>query len=355
MDIIRPPNFDKVGDPVDNIAVNSNNLDFKDLSLCKSQDKPIYLENEDQWFENLKLLKFYQKYDKDSLQRFEYNNPAVNVKNMVTSPEDAKLMGHVEQEPDHTIQHFLPQLKEKVIGEGSILRFKPAYRAEDERKSYSKAAHSHKRGKFEKVYCQLTQQHLNIFLNCRDKIDSLKLLRQNYYRNFIKRYNYNYKELLEKYSRYPKRTQNIDEFLQFLAEPPKSEVKIRSIPIGDIVDMKHLTPAQLAAIGMRNSTDNIVRLILKSDLVDPEKPAPPESEQGIDKSYMNSSSFQVDPKSADILGVSGEQLMREIPCFDEGGEHEDNSTILDMMLDNDDPGTKKFETEMNLFEEFIQK
>lgn len=92
------------------------------------------------------------------------------------------------------------------------------------------------------MYCQLTQLHLNIFLNCRDKLDSLKLLRQNYYKNFVKRKNLNYRELIEKYSRYPKQTKNIDEFLEFLAEPPKSDVRIRSIPIQDIADMKPLTP-----------------------------------------------------------------------------------------------------------------
>ena len=98
--------------------------------------------------------------------------------NLVRSQQDAKLMGHLDKDPmQFTNLQFMSQMKEKVIGEGSLLKFKPMYRAENDRRSYTAAALSLKRGCFERVYCQLTQQHLNIFLNCRDKLDSLKLLR----------------------------------------------------------------------------------------------------------------------------------------------------------------------------------
>lgn len=242
LDVIRAQNTrDKVGEPLDNIMTNT--LPIKDLSISKDHHKPIYLESEDKWYENLKLLRFYKKYDKGSLSRFEYNNPNANVAQLVKSPTDAVLMGQIHKEPlEFTNLTFMPQMKEKVIGEGALLRYKPQYRNEAERSSSKAAAYALKHGTFEKVYCQLTQLHLNIFLNCRDKIDSLKLLKQNYYKNFVKRKNLNYRELIEKYSRYPKQTKNIDEFLEFLAEPPKSDVRIRSIPIQDIADMKPLTP-----------------------------------------------------------------------------------------------------------------
>lgn len=61
--------------------------------MSRDQHKPIYLESEDKWFENVKLLNFYQKYDKDSLGRFEYNNPTAKVAQLVNSKTDAILMG----------------------------------------------------------------------------------------------------------------------------------------------------------------------------------------------------------------------------------------------------------------------
>ena len=76
--IIKAKNANnKLGDPIDNLATNT--LPLKDLSMSRDHHKPIYLESEDKWFDNAKLLNFYQKYDKDSLGRFEYNNPTAKV------------------------------------------------------------------------------------------------------------------------------------------------------------------------------------------------------------------------------------------------------------------------------------
>lgn len=83
MGVVRPANLGKVGDPVDN--TDTSEVAFQNLSIMKGHDKPIYLESENKWFENMKLLRFYQKYDQESLQRFEYNNPKVNVINLVKS------------------------------------------------------------------------------------------------------------------------------------------------------------------------------------------------------------------------------------------------------------------------------
>lgn len=71
------------------------------------------------------------------------------------------------------------------------------------------------------------------------------------------------------------------------------------------MDMKHLNREELEAIGMKNSTENIVKLVLKGS--DGVKPAPPESE-AIDKSYMEDNSLNNinELKSNDLHGVSGE-------------------------------------------------
>ena len=180
-------------------------------------------------------------------------------------------------------------------------------------------------------------------------MDSLKLLRQNYYKNFVKRKNLNYRELIEKYSRYPKQTKNIDEFLEFLAEPPKSDVRIRSIPIQDIADMKMLTPQQLEAIGMKNSAENIVRLVLREEVEDNAKAAAAKSEVH-EHSYMENSLAQ-DSKCNEILGFSGEQYAMDVNCFD-NADHE-RSSLLDIMLDHEEEGTKRFEEEFNMFENFL--
>lgn len=90
MSMIKPLNTkDKVGDPVDNVVTST--LPFKDISMSK--ERPIYLESEDKWFENMKLLRFYSKYDRESLPRFEYNNPYTNVGQLIKTEADAKLMG----------------------------------------------------------------------------------------------------------------------------------------------------------------------------------------------------------------------------------------------------------------------
>ena len=153
LDVIRAQNTkEKVGHPLDNIMTSS--LPLKDLSLSKDHDRPIYLESEDKWYENLKLLRFYKKYDKGSLGRFEYNNPNANVAQLVKSPTDAVLMGQIHKEPlEFTNLTFMPQMKEKVIGEGALLRYKPQYRHEHERQSTKAAAYALKHGTFEKVYC----------------------------------------------------------------------------------------------------------------------------------------------------------------------------------------------------------
>ena len=84
------------------------------------------METEDRWFENMKLLQFYKKYDKEGLTRFEYNNPTAKVGQLVKNQTDAKLMGYLHKDPlEFTNLTFMPQMKEKVIGEGSLLRFKP--------------------------------------------------------------------------------------------------------------------------------------------------------------------------------------------------------------------------------------
>lgn len=71
------------------------------------------------------------------------------------------------------------------------------------------------------------------------------------------------------------------------------------------MDMKHLNREELEAIGMKNSTENIVKLVLKGS--DGVKAAPPESE-AIDKSYMEDNSLNNinELKSNDLHGVSGE-------------------------------------------------
>ena len=123
--LVRAQNTkDKVGDPLDNLMTDS--LPMKDLSISKDQQRPIFLENEDRWFENMKLLQFYQKYDMDSLGRFEYNNANAKVGQLVKTRTDAVLMGQIHKKPlDFTDLTFMPQMKEKVIGEGSLRRFKP--------------------------------------------------------------------------------------------------------------------------------------------------------------------------------------------------------------------------------------
>lgn len=63
--VVKPANMDKVGDPIDNAEVSE--VAFQNLSISKGHDKPIYLESENKWFENMKLLRFYQKYDQESL------------------------------------------------------------------------------------------------------------------------------------------------------------------------------------------------------------------------------------------------------------------------------------------------
>ena len=96
--LVRPQNIsDKVGDPIDNMM--TDNLNMKDLSISKDQQRPIYLETEDRWFENMKLLQFYKKYDKEGLTRFEYNNPTAKVGQLVKNQTDAKLMGYLHKDP----------------------------------------------------------------------------------------------------------------------------------------------------------------------------------------------------------------------------------------------------------------
>lgn len=68
-------------------------------------------------------------------------------------------------------------------------------------------------------------------------------------------------------------------------------------------------------------------------------------------SYMENSLAQ-DSKCNELLGFSGEQYAMDVNCFD-NADHE-RSSLLDIMLDQEEEGTKRFEEEFNIFENFLQ-
>lgn len=105
----------------------------------------------------------------------------------------------------------------------------------------------------------------------------------------------------------------------------------------------------METIGVKNSLENVVRLVLRDEL-GKVKAAPPQSEVN-NHSYMENSLNQ-GSKCGELLGMSGEQYTREVNCFDKD-DHE-RSSLLDILYEQEESGAKVFEEEFCMFESFLQ-